>query len=325
MTKIPSLLSIATFFFMNSMVFGTPEHSNKDQEFARMLFETTPKKPNQQSNAAHINAFILQKVKQTAATNKQFADDVILDHIDRDGEINYQQLDDEHMLVIVSTALHAYQSSGCLFLVNKKTGHWQPVILHKNEGYEKQNNTTYSVIIDNIDYTTPILNEWARGAGWYAGIGTQYIHVFQNGKFHPIRAVNYDLTEEGRKELDKNPDSSPDEFITSNVHAIDKTITKLYELNAPKGAPSLNELESWKRIFFVSSERAYLHEYREDKSQKKTYLVQGDVIYADKLQEKWVFIKYLHPTTHNTAEGWVKLSDLFHPDLTKDELDSLKL
>lgn len=315
-----TILPIIIYLSWFSLCFGVNNPKLNDKEVARLIFENVSDEPSQE-----IKNFIRQKVKQIAATNKQFADDILLDQIDSADEFQFQPIDNNHILIIVPTYLHAYQASGCLFVVHKTTGDWQPVMVQTVVADEQKTTGSYSFITDGISYSSPILHVWARGAGWYGGIGTEYKYLFQNGSFNLIRMVNHEMTEEGMKRLDKNPEASPDDFIIPEIKPVDKAIIKLYEMNAPKGAPSLSKIEGWKRIFFVSKDKSYFFEQPDEKTQKKSYLVNGDAVYVDKIQGTWANVKYNNATTHQKTDGWMKLECLMNLDVEDGDLHTLKL
>jgi hypothetical protein len=322
---LPLLTTItASFLIWLSPTYGLPDQNSKDKELAALLFVDPKSDPDKRkSEEKIIAAYAFQKARELAANNKQFEEDVDLDSLDSEGGIDYHDINKDNILIVLQTSRAAYQCGGCLFLVNKEKGEWKPIPLHYLDGSNAKE--TYGIVTDNIDYTAPILTEWARGAGWYAAIGTQYAYLFQNGAFKLIRTVDNNITQEGSDILHKNPDMAPDEVMVETVYPQNSAITKLYNQFSPKGASSLDNLENWKRIFFVQTEKAYFHEQPNDDTQKKSYLVSGDAVYVDKVQDKWAFAKYINATTDATAEGWINLENLMNLDVSNDELATLKL
>jgi hypothetical protein len=77
------------------------------------------------------------------------------------------------------------------------------------------------------------------------------------------------------------------------AHFADEFTT--FEIQTPK---------NWIEIRYIAINKAYFYGAKDDKTKKKSYLIKGDIIYIDKIENNWIHCHYFG---NKTSEGWLKL------------------
>jgi len=70
---------------------------------------------------------------------------------------------------------------------------------------------------------------------------------------------------------------------------------------------TLEKSQKWFQIKYIDTAKAFLHSDKFDNKQLKSYLVKGDFVCIDKIEEGWAHCIYFGK---KTTKGWLKLSDL---------------
>lgn len=79
---------------------------------------------------------------------------------------------------------------------------------------------------------------------------------------------------------------------------------------------NLEKRENWKEIKYVTAEKTYFHNTKDDKTKRKGYVVKGDYLTVEKIEGGWAYCSYHGKTV---TQGWIKLKDL---NIDFDELTS---
>lgn len=72
---------------------------------------------------------------------------------------------------------------------------------------------------------------------------------------------------------------------------------------------SLAEKKHWIAIQFVKNDKAFFYSDTQESSQRKAYLVKGDVIYVTRMKDNWLYAAYAGKNGKE-IKGWLKADDL---------------
>jgi len=67
----------------------------------------------------------------------------------------------------------------------------------------------------------------------------------------------------------------------------------------------LDQKEKWLEAKYVITPRAYFYNDKNDATKRKAYMVKGDVIYIDKIENGWLHCTYYNESDKSTT-GWIK-------------------
>lgn len=67
----------------------------------------------------------------------------------------------------------------------------------------------------------------------------------------------------------------------------------------------------WISVYTIRAKKAQFHSQPDSSTVKKSYLVEGDVIYVYEEQSDWYFVKY--DNGKKKTEGWIRKSDTLQP------------
>jgi hypothetical protein len=66
---------------------------------------------------------------------------------------------------------------------------------------------------------------------------------------------------------------------------------------------TLTTESDWIEIRYIDTDKAYFHSDKYEASKRKAYIVKGDIVYIDKIENDWIHCKYFGKTV---TEGWIK-------------------
>jgi len=69
----------------------------------------------------------------------------------------------------------------------------------------------------------------------------------------------------------------------------------------------LSEKHTWIEIRYISKEKANFYSDKNDSSMRKSYLIKGDIVYIDRIEDNWAYCNYYGV---KTTTGWIKLESL---------------
>ncbi len=73
---------------------------------------------------------------------------------------------------------------------------------------------------------------------------------------------------------------------------------------------SLYQNKNWIEIRFINTPKSYFYKNKTEESKQKSYLVKGDIIYIDQIEDKWIHCIY---KAKKTVSGWIKIDTLNKP------------
>jgi hypothetical protein len=73
---------------------------------------------------------------------------------------------------------------------------------------------------------------------------------------------------------------------------------------------SLYQKKNWIEIRYINTPKSYFYKNKTEESKQKSYLVKGDIIYIDKIEDKWIHCIY---KANKTVSGWIKIDTLNKP------------
>lgn len=71
---------------------------------------------------------------------------------------------------------------------------------------------------------------------------------------------------------------------------------------------NLDEATSWVEIRYAVKDRVYFHSEPGNGARMKQYIVTGDIVYIDKIDNDWALCSYIGQK--KVTRGWIKLGDL---------------
>jgi hypothetical protein len=307
-------IALAAFYFAFSFsALSAANMIRADDQMIRIIFQEAKKDKWDDAHRKQITKLALKKAKDMAASNPDIAKDIMFEEggeeAERKVDISLISLDDNNILLTLSTCLHAYQTSGCLFLINKNKADWTLLNFLAFDGDKMI--PLYSCIIDNISYDTPELSLNTRGAGYYAGVKTSVSYVFRDGAFQYIRCHDSRLDEKKLEGVNtRGEDFDYGEYMKGKVVSWNKDIGNLFQKFTSKDSNDLKNNKNWQNIYFVKISKAYFHEQPDDKAKQASYLISGDAVYVSEKKGNWVFANYLDSKTQKTSSGWIRLEDV---------------
>lgn len=75
---------------------------------------------------------------------------------------------------------------------------------------------------------------------------------------------------------------------------------------------SLDKKQNWIEIRFIKTEKAFFYANNNEQTKKKAYLVKGNIIYIDKIEDSWLHCTFLNADNHDT-QGWIKSKETNQP------------
>lgn len=69
----------------------------------------------------------------------------------------------------------------------------------------------------------------------------------------------------------------------------------------------LEKREKWLQIKYVDIDKAYFYKDKSVDAKMKAYLVRGDIIYIEKIENNWAFCIY---AGDQTTKGWLRIAEL---------------
>ena len=60
---------------------------------------------------------------------------------------------------------------------------------------------------------------------------------------------------------------------------------------------------NWFEISYINIDKAYFYRDRNEASKRKAYVVKGDIVYIDQIEDEWIHCKYYGKSA---TEGWIK-------------------
>ncbi|CAM3619152.1 hypothetical protein FSS13T_17700 [Flavobacterium saliperosum S13] len=64
---------------------------------------------------------------------------------------------------------------------------------------------------------------------------------------------------------------------------------------------------NWIQIRYVNTTKSYFHKEQSNDKKLKSYLIKGDIVFIEKIENEWVFCSYFGK---KTIKAWLKVSDL---------------
>jgi hypothetical protein len=69
----------------------------------------------------------------------------------------------------------------------------------------------------------------------------------------------------------------------------------------------LSEKKGWIEIRHINTDKSYFYSEKDERTKQKSYIVKGDIIYIDNIEDTWVHCEYKGKTT---TRGWIKLETI---------------
>jgi hypothetical protein len=60
---------------------------------------------------------------------------------------------------------------------------------------------------------------------------------------------------------------------------------------------------NWLEIRYVDVDKVFFYDAKNEESKRKNYILKGDIVYIDKIENEWVHCRFLGKTI---TEGWIK-------------------
>jgi hypothetical protein len=70
---------------------------------------------------------------------------------------------------------------------------------------------------------------------------------------------------------------------------------------------TLEGKQSWMQIRYVDAAKAYFYSDKGEDNRLKSYLVKGDIVCIEKIEEQWAYCTFI---SKKTTKGWLKLAGL---------------
>ncbi|MBA4749916.1 MAG: hypothetical protein H2057_04775 [Alphaproteobacteria bacterium] len=174
------MMSFCTGTLMASLD-ATPE---QERAVLGKLFDLPKERAAQKADSKRdIAAFLVAKIKEDIKMTPKLGDELFMEEemIPDEERLQVIHFDDETRLVVLSLARHAYQESGCLFLIKRDEVDWTPLSFDsvREEG-RRQN---FSVITSFVEWHAPILTLWGRSTGWNPSLGVKESYLYEKGRF----------------------------------------------------------------------------------------------------------------------------------------------
>jgi hypothetical protein len=177
------------FFVMFSFCAGTLMASldtmpERERAVLAKLFDLPKERAAQKADSKRdIAAFLVAKIKEDIKMTPKLGDELFMEEemIPDEERLQVIHFDDETRLVVLSLARHAYQESGCLFLIKRDEVDWTP--LSFDSVREEGRTSHFSVITSFVDWHAPILTLWSRSAGWNPSLGVKESYRYEKGHF----------------------------------------------------------------------------------------------------------------------------------------------
>jgi len=69
----------------------------------------------------------------------------------------------------------------------------------------------------------------------------------------------------------------------------------------------LEETKDWIEIRYINTDKAYFYTNMSDKTKQKNYVLKGDIIFIDQIENNWIHCRYYGK---KVTEGWIKYSSV---------------
>ena len=66
---------------------------------------------------------------------------------------------------------------------------------------------------------------------------------------------------------------------------------------------NLETTNNWKEIRYIDCNKAYFYGAKKESTKKKSFLIKGDIVYIDKIENNWIHCQFLG---NKITEGWLK-------------------
>jgi hypothetical protein len=116
------------------------------------------------------------------------------------------------------------------------------------------------------------------------------------------------------------PDNKNDDIIVGTLEIIN---SKSYKIKLPEEhggcwnvqhfadepvSFELNKKANWIQIRYVNKQKSYFYSGKSVSEKTKSYLVNGDFVCIEKIEQDWAFCIYFREET--SKKGWIKMDDL---------------
>lgn len=236
-----------------------------------------------------IQDFVLQKAKLFAKQDQTFASEFLPDeYYLQGGRVQLTRLDEQYILLNMPFSLAASQAQISYFLIHQDKTKWVPIKFPKL-GY---------VLAGGESYDAPILTMVSK-----SGYTNKYAYqfLFKEGRFTLIRTIDLEI----------NPGKSGETktvYAKQAVADINENVKNLYARFSLGGA-TLEHYQSWEKIYFITTQKAYFYEQPSDATKQKSYVVTGEAVYVSKTQGDWVYAHYYNAKNKAITQGWLKEND----------------
>ena len=65
----------------------------------------------------------------------------------------------------------------------------------------------------------------------------------------------------------------------------------------------LETTKNWKEIRYIDCNKAYFYGAKKENTKKKSFVIKGDIVYIDKIENNWIHCQFLGK---KITEGWLK-------------------
>lgn len=69
----------------------------------------------------------------------------------------------------------------------------------------------------------------------------------------------------------------------------------------------LTEKHNWIEIRYITKDKSNFYSQKNDSTIRKTYLIKGDIVYIERIEDEWAYCNYYGV---KTTSGWIKLESL---------------
>ena len=70
---------------------------------------------------------------------------------------------------------------------------------------------------------------------------------------------------------------------------------------------SIDESKKWIQVRYAIKDRVYFYSEKKESSKNKSYILKGNIVCIEKIEQDWAYCSYLNK---KTTKGWIKLNDL---------------
>jgi len=70
---------------------------------------------------------------------------------------------------------------------------------------------------------------------------------------------------------------------------------------------SMDESKQWIQVRYAIRDRVYFYSEKKESSKNKSYILKGNIVYIEKIDQDWAYCSYFGK---RTTKGWIKVNEL---------------